>query len=172
MTETGKSRQPWPPSYGSTPCSLSVLTLGGKPVVLSRQCTKEPLTAQCWGGHKSFIWLAETARTELNIFSYVAGLYFLTWKHPIIYLQIKCTQVITLLLIGSLSLYHLSLEWREGVGAESGQSCCGTNPVPGASWLVKADLVGNDGGLALLLALWELAPAWTISSIRGMLGSC
>lgn len=159
MTETGKSRQPWPPSHGSPPCSLSVLTLGGKPVVLSRQCTKEPLTAQCWGGYKSFIWLAATARTELNTFSYVAGLYFLTWKHPH---RISTNWMHTSdhpSVVGSLSLYHLSLEWREGVGGESGQSCCGTNPVPGASWLLKADLVGSDGGLALLLALWELAPA-------------
>lgn len=43
------------------------------------------------------------------------------------YLQIKCTSdhpPVT----GSLFLHHLSLEWREGVGAGSGQSCCGTHP--------------------------------------------
>lgn len=46
-----------------------------------------------------------------------------------------------------------------GAGARSGQNCCGTNPALGASWLLKADVPGDDGGLALLLALSELAPA-------------
>lgn len=54
---------------------------------------------------------------------------------------------------GGLFLYQLSLAWKEGVGVGSGQSYCGTNPVWGASWLLKADLLGNDDGLALLLAL-------------------
>lgn len=57
----------------------------------------------------------------------MAGFCYLIWKHPIMYLQIKCTSdhpPVT----GSLFLHHLSLEWREGVGAGSGQSCCGTQP--------------------------------------------
>lgn len=55
--------------------------------------------------------------------------------------------------MGSLFLYHLSRGWREGVGAGSGQSCWGTDPALGASWLLKADLLGDGGGFVLLLGL-------------------
>lgn len=75
----------------------------------------EPLTAQ------DFVWLPETAGMSLSTFSYMAGFCYLIWKHPVIYLQIKCTSdhpPVT----GSLFFHHLSLEWREGVGAGVGRA--------------------------------------------------
>lgn len=58
----------------------------------------------------------------------MTGFYYLIWKHPIIHLETKCTSAHPPV-AGSLFLHrHQSLEWREAVGAGSGQSCCGTHP--------------------------------------------